>query len=67
MASQTKRDIPRLVEHLRRAEYGVEAAHAELIRFRNSVDSAGELQLWEQVDSAERARLAAIAELDEIV
>ena len=59
--------IDRLVDRLKRAEVAVESAYRDFVRFRNAVDSAGELDLWERLEAAERALQEAIAQLDEIV
>ena len=61
------RDIGRLIDRLKWAEHGVESARGDFVRLRNTVDSAGELALWERLESAERALQDAIGELDEIV
>ena len=66
MASD-ERDIGRLIDRLKLAEQAVEAAHGDFVRLRNMVDSAGELALWERLESAERALQDAIEELDESV
>ena len=63
----TDRNLDRLVDRLKWAEHAVARARDDFFRLRNTVDSAGELALWERLDSAERALHEAIRDLDEIV
>ena len=62
-----ERDLDRLVDRLKSAEQIVASARDDFYRLRNTVDTAGELALWERVESAERALQEAIRELDDIV
>ena len=66
-AVSTDRDLDRLVDRLKSAEDAVARARDDFFRLRNSVDSAGELALWERLESAERAVREAIRDLDEII
>ena len=59
--------LGRLVDRLKHAELAVELAHRDFARLRGTLDSAGELVLWERVESAERTLQEAIAQLDAIV
>ena len=63
----TDRELDSLVDRLKRAEQAVAGSLADFERLRNCVDSAGEMALWERVESAKRALYAAIGHLDEIV
>ena len=63
----TDRNLDLLVNRLKCAEHAVEWARDDFVRLRNSVDSAGELALWERLHSAERVLEEAIRDLDEIV
>ena len=60
--------VPRgLIDRLKLAEQEVRKARRDFLRLRNAVDSAGELSLWEQLDSAERELQDAIRRLDAMV
>ena len=61
------RSLDDLVNRLRAAERLVASAYDDFMRLRNVVDSAGELALWERLDSAQRALQEVIRGLDEIV
>ena len=63
----SERNLDGLVERLRLAEQAVARARDDYLRLRNAVDSAGELALWERLESAERALREVIQELDEMV
>ena len=62
-----ERNLDDLVDRLKSAEEAVAGAHDDFLRFRNAVDSAGEIALWERLDAAERTLREVIRELDEIV
>ena len=62
-----ERHLDDLIDRLKRAEQAVAGAHDDYLRLRSSVDTAGELALWQRLECAERALQAAIGELDKIV
>ena len=62
-----ERNLDDLVDRLKSAEEAVAGARDDFLRLRNAVDSAGEIALWERLDSAERTLREVIRELDEIV